>query len=297
MTNPNFLHESNEYDDNAFPFGMYTVTATQCIPPGRGYLDLHWHEELQFTLVTKGTITIQINGIDYNLEQGEAIFINCGFLHVTTAINDDGEYVSFNFPDKMLSFFAGSRMEQDFVIPYTSNYTFPVTIFKPIVSWQNTILNHLWELRNLAHKKDSFGHEYLISMKITKMWFNLVKNVSNTISKPSKNFIKKQERMQLLIAYIHENYGNDISLSDIANAANISTGECCRCFKNMFHTTPYEYLLSYRLNRSIELLNTSNYSITEIAGMVGFNYSSHFIQIFKKKMHKTPNEYRKKTTN
>ncbi|WP_373370339.1 helix-turn-helix domain-containing protein [Irregularibacter muris] len=45
------------------------------------------------------------------------------------------------------------------------------------------------------------------------------------------------------------------------------------------------------------MLNTSNYSITEIAGMVGFNYSSHFIQIFKKKMHKTPNEYRKKTTN
>lgn len=78
------LHETIFYPDASFPYIMYTANALKIIPEGRGFNDLHWHEELQITLVTKGKLTIQVNGIDHELEAGQAILINkgsCMLLH------------------------------------------------------------------------------------------------------------------------------------------------------------------------------------------------------------------------
>ena len=77
------LHEINQYSDTAFPVGLYVVTKDRIIPKGRGHLDLHWHEELQFTLVTNGSVTMQVSGEIYKLQEGEAIFINRNLLHIT----------------------------------------------------------------------------------------------------------------------------------------------------------------------------------------------------------------------
>jgi len=286
------LHETNKYNDDSFPYQMYRVTKAGITPAGRGYMDLHWHEELQFTLVTKGRVTIQINGDTDTLDKGEAVFINRGLLHMTTGISDDGEYVSFNFPDKLLSFFAGSRMERDYVLPYTNNFTLPATIFRNNVTWQKEVIDCLWELKNLMQTPAVFGWEYLISLRTNQMWYLLISSLSGSVTRTSQAFIRKQQRIQTLVNYIHDHYHEDLSLGDISAAAHISAGECCRCFKSMLHTTPVEYLSDYRLAQSIELLNHSAYSVTEIAGMVGFHSASQYIRRFRNKHGKTPGEYR-----
>lgn len=127
------LQEINRYKDSAFPVGMYVVTKDQIVPHGRGYMDLHWHEELQLTYVTSGMLELQVNGTGYRLEKGEGILINRNFVHITTGLTDGGRYVSYNFPDRLLGFFPGSRMEREDVLPYTSQYAFPAMVFKPEV--------------------------------------------------------------------------------------------------------------------------------------------------------------------
>lgn len=121
------LHEVNRYIDSAFPVGIYEVTRSGIMPEGRGYKDLHWHEELQFTYVVRGRLNIKIDGNDYIINKDEAVFINRNLLHVTTDLTEDGKYISLNFPDKLLGFFSGSRMEQDYVLPYTRGYGVPAT--------------------------------------------------------------------------------------------------------------------------------------------------------------------------
>ncbi|APO46108.1 hypothetical protein BS614_20140 [Paenibacillus xylanexedens] len=59
---------------------MYIATSSTRVPEGRGFNDLHWHEELQITLVTHGKLVIRVNGMDYELETGQAILINKGTL-------------------------------------------------------------------------------------------------------------------------------------------------------------------------------------------------------------------------
>ena len=305
------LHEINRYRDTAFPVGMYIVTKEKIIPQGRGYLDLHWHEELQVTLVTSGAMGMQVNGLVYRLREGEAIFINRNFLHITTELTDGGRYVSFNFPDKMLGFFAGSRMEQDDVLPFTGNYAFPALVFKREVPWQAEILDMLWKLQEVMTgkereeeqtKKTVSGEktaekkerpEYLVSLLITGIWYRMITNMES-VRTPSRSRVRKQERIQSMLSFIHENYMNPIQLCEIAQAANVSEGECCRCFREMVRESPGQYLLRYRVTQAMELLNGSEKSVTEVAAETGFSDASHFIQYFRKKTGMTPKEYRNK---
>ena len=105
-TSDKHLHEINRYADSAFPVGIYTVTREGILPDGRGYQDLHWHEELQLTRVEYGSLDIRVDGIDYTLHQGEAILINRNLLHVTTNLSENGKYISLNFPDQILDILA-----------------------------------------------------------------------------------------------------------------------------------------------------------------------------------------------
>ena len=58
-------------------------------------------------------------------------------------------------------------------------------------------------------------------------------------------------------------------------------------------TTPYQYLLCYRLAQSKELLGTTQQSVGEIALYVGFASESNFSAQFAKRAGQTPGEYRK----
>lgn len=285
------LHETILYPDLSFPYIMYTHTLHTSIPKGRGFNDLHWHDELQITLVTKGNLIIQVNGIDHELENGQAILINKGILHVTTKMAHDGEYVSFNFPEKLLGFYTDSAMEENYVLPYT-NSSFVSLVINGSVDWEKKVLEMLWELRNKFNMKKNWGWQYEISIKTVQLWFVLISNLSLSTEEMPKHEKQQQERLQLMLSFIHQNYSSPITLQEIADAAHLSISESTRSFKKTIHTTPYDYLIKYRIKKSSELLTSTDYTITEIARRVGFNHVNHFIQSFKKYHGKTPKDHR-----
>ncbi|TKH44620.1 AraC family transcriptional regulator [Paenibacillus terrae] len=286
------LHETIFYPDASFPYIMYTANALKIIPEGRGFNDLHWHEELQITLVTKGKLTIQVNGIDHELEAGQAILINKGVLHVTTHLTHNGQYVSFNFPEKLLAFYADSAMGKNYVLPFTNSLLLSLVI-KGDAEWQTKVLEMLWDMKKRFDTKKSWGWEYEVSIKTVQLWFTLISNISLSSEEAPKYLKLQQERLQLMLSFIHQNYPKNISLQEIADTAHLSVSECTRSFKRTIHMTPYDYLIKYRIKKGNELLISTDYTITEIARRVGFNHVNHFIQSFKKHHHITPKNFRK----
>ena len=55
----------------------------------------------------------------------------------------------------------------------------------------------------------------------------------------------------------------------------------------------FEYILYYRIQQSLYLLQSDDYSIMQIALKVGFNSSSYYSKLFKKYMKMTSREYKK----
>ena len=72
-----------------------------------------------------------------------------------------------------------------------------------------------------------------------------------------------------------------------------SASECCRLFKRVTGDTILNYLKSYRLTRSIELLEETELPVSRIALESGFNGASYYIESFKKELKQTPLQYRR----
>ena len=100
-------------------------------------------------------------------------------------------------------------------------------------------------------------------------------------------------RLSKILNFIHSNYQNKITLYDISESCNISKSECCRFFKKATKQTPFEYLLNYRIKKSIPLLLSDNLNITEISENVGFSNASYYTEIFKRVMDLSPTKYKK----
>lgn len=285
------LHEINRYHDPAFPVGIYVVTRQGIEPEGRGYRDLHWHEELQFTWAAEGTVRMKVNAREYEIRRGEAIFINRNQLHVTTELTEEGRYISLNFPEKLLGFFAGSRMEQKDVLPFTVNSMLEAVPLRKETGWQREVLEILTGILGLMMREGE-RDEYRIALELARMWRRMTVPLREELRTPTRTYVRKQRRIQTMLSYIHENYMHEICLEQLAKLANVSVGECCRCFQQLVGMSPNQYLLNYRISRGAELLAATELSVTEVAFRVGFNDSSHFIQSFRKREGVTPGKFR-----
>lgn len=289
-------YKVSEYPDPNFPIQMYTATRDKIVPPGRGYQDLHWHDEPQFTLVLNGYVEYYVNGTHYEIQKNEAIFINSMCLHQTRYISDDARYTSIAFYPDILCFMPGSTMEQKYVSPYIKDNMLEAIVFHPR-DWGGEVIKRLRKVREYLLDNDGKDHEYEVSVLMVSIWLLIIRNVKpHSMKLPERtkdNYLNKQKRMRKMLLYIYEHYQEKIRLKDIADVVNISEGECNRCFQEMVNMSPIKYLIDFRLIRAASLLRNADKSVAEIAQMTGFSDSSHFIKCFREKYDLTPNEFRR----
>ena len=74
-----------------------------------------------------------------------------------------------------------------------------------------------------------------------------------------------EERVQIILNYIHANYSKNITLDDLANAANVSKSEVLRCFKSIINISPIKYLKNFRLQNAAYMLKNSTYFLCHIS--------------------------------
>ena len=98
--------------------------------------------------------------------------------------------------------------------------------------------------------------------------------------------------VQKVINYIDFNYQEDLSLKKIAELFSISPSYLSALFKKETGTTLTEYINSKRIDVSVSLLNTTDLSIQNVAGQVGFLDVNYYTRIFKKLKGLSPSAYR-----
>jgi AraC family L-rhamnose operon transcriptional activator RhaR/AraC family L-rhamnose operon regulatory protein RhaS len=104
-------------------------------------------------------------------------------------------------------------------------------------------------------------------------------------------------RIAETITHLETNYDKPINLDDLAKKSGMSKRSFLRTFRAATDHTPIAYLIQLRINRAINLLRSSNESITEIAFKVGFSDSNYFTRQFRKITGNSPRAYRRQTVN
>lgn len=98
--------EATKHGSFEFPLVIYTTQISKNV---LGFIDWHWHEELQFCIVTKGTVNFNIEGDSIVLSEGEGLFINAEQLHnAKNYENIDSSFICLDFIPDIIYGFVGS---------------------------------------------------------------------------------------------------------------------------------------------------------------------------------------------
>lgn len=93
--------------------------------------------------------------------------------------------------------------------------------------------------------------------------------------------------------YLENNFNSKIKIKDLTSNFYISRSELFYIFKKYTNSTIIGYLNTLRINKAKELLKDTNYSITEISQLVGFDSVQYFSRVFKKSIGNSPSKFRK----
>jgi AraC-like DNA-binding protein len=113
---------------------------------------------------------------------------------------------------------------------------------------------------------------------------------------PAKSMAAKKEVLQKIresMTYIKKHYTDKITLIELSNIALISPFHLQRNFKSVYNLSPLEFITHLRLKKACQLLIKTRKSVSEIVMLCGFENSSSFIRLFKKRLKLTPVSYRR----
>lgn len=246
----------------------------------------HWHNDFEFCYVIKGYMKQNVNGEIIDMNEGDLLFINSGSMHfgfqtersdcrmfcimlnpafiINSAVNDD-----------ISKIIRGGKM------PYF-HFMHDNISDVPVISTAKKV-----------HSLTAYGAVGFELMETVYKLFRLLLERSST-DRSENIYDIELEIMHRMTGFIQKNYGSKIKLSDIAGAGFVCRSKCCRIFKRFLQKTPIEYLIEYRISKSLELFRHSDMTVTEIAHNCGFSGASYFTETFLKIMKCTPSEFRKR---
>jgi len=104
-----------------------------------------------------------------------------------------------------------------------------------------------------------------------------------------------EKLIQKAIALVEENISNaEFSVEELSHLLNMSRVNLYKKMLAITGKSPIEFIRIIRLKRSVQLLEKSQLSISEIAYEVGFNTPRYFSKYFKEEYKLTPSEYKEK---
>lgn len=177
---------------------------------------------------------------------------------------------------------------------------------KNILEYHGISLNqHVFYSGTLPEYKMSFRKiirelqqcEYGYEDYIASSFNNILLLVSRQQQNGENYTVTIPEEIEMAVSYFNENYNTKISVAQYAESLHISTNWFIRNFKQHMKMSPAQYLLSLRMVNAQSLLENTDYSVGEIAEIVGYDNQLYFSRVFKKEYGISPAQYRKRAEN
>lgn len=288
--NSELLKEKLPHGNVLFPLMVHEVSSN---PKITERLACHWHTEYEFLVITKGCAQFQIENQIIPVKENDIVFIKSDDLHaITTTCGMPLDFYAIVFHPDLLNSHLGDAIWQKYIEPVNTGLLFFPSYISPNENWGMALLQNLNKIKDLFERKE-MGYELLIKCAIYEIWYILYTHAAQNISAHEKDQTHKITRIKSMITWLQAHYTESISLEQMAYAFHISQGQLCRFFKGMTQMSVIEYLNYYRISKSIQLLDSTDKQISEIALDVGFNNISYYNKIFKYYIHMTPMVYRK----
>lgn len=160
------------------------------------------------------------------------------------------------------------------------------------VFYTGTSPEYQWLFRQMIQEMQCArpNYEELLSMLLRHI-FVLINRQIKEGNKATSYMLEETERAA---RYFNEHYNENISIEEYAEQRHVSPCWFIRKFKYYTGMPPMQYIISIRIANAQNLLESTSYTVSEIASIVGYDNPLYFSRLFKKQLGMSPMEYRKR---
>ena len=240
-------------------------------------------------MINTGTFCYQSDLVDYEVNEGDLLFIPPLLLHSIRLNGTDDfcsetyvfhvNFLGGNATDICSTRYLTPMINHELTLPYHISSTHPA----------HHSLHECFIIMASLYTEQTFGYEIALKSVLLQTLFLLLQystTESATISASS-------DKLKNVLDYIDLHYAEPLTISELAELCYFSEYHFMRFFKSAMGTSFTSYLSSYRLSMAARLLLLTNNSILDIALSCGYENLSYFNRSFKKRYKKTPSEYRR----
>ena len=231
-------------------------------------------DDIEYPL-PKGTVFFVLSGTKYHIDtDSDTIISGCNFDFVKSPNNPTSP-----IPPKKISEFDGNVLERFF---FTDSSLFN----------QSFVINNAFIL---SEKFDEIYTEF----KNKNVLYNercscILKDILTLCMRLSQlgGNSKVSKKAENIISYVHEHYNEDLTNASVASCFHYHPNYINNIIKKHTGKSLHQYILSIRIYRAIDMLQSTDLSITQIAEMVGMSDIHHFSKTFKKIVGAPPTSFR-----
>ncbi len=105
--------------------------------------------------------------------------------------------------------------------------------------------------------------------------------------------VQQSSRMDDCAAYIVAHYAAELAVSDLAARCHLSQSRFMYLFKQRFGVAPKEYQKTVRMEHARHLLVSTDLTVSEVGGMVGYHDPLYFSRLFRQTVGLSPRNFQK----
>lgn len=149
-----------------------------------------------------------------------------------------------------------------------------------------------WQARELSCEREAGDQPEVVSMVICEMIIHamVLLHKRRVLARP-----ESPEWLNRVLQWIHSPEHIACSVSEVYRVSGYSAPVVVRAFREYTGETVVGYLTGVRMETAKRMLASSNLTVLDIAGRLGYSSLSHFNRLFRKHAGMTPREYRRES--
>ena len=274
MSNERYL--MMESDIKSLSFQLESITKSKYDSDWHSTLHTHPFTELFYVVDGKGEFNIQ--GQRFPVKPNDFVIIN-----------PQVEHTELSSPDEPLEYIVlGIRGLSFSNLTPVSEGGYPFSFFN-LRDEQKDILRYLNAMVQEATAQQ-MSYELVCHNLLEILLIKILRHQHFDLEVGKQS--KATKDISFIKHYLETYYHESIQLEDLASMTHLSRFYISHSFKKEIGMSPMEYLIDIRIKESKILLRTTNYSISQVADIVGFTTPTYFSKQFRKSTGISPTDYR-----
>lgn len=252
------------------------------------YYPAHWHNAMEFTVALKPGCKYRINGIPYELDEGDVLLAWPRQIHETLFVPHKGA---------IFTQFSVAIFENNMDLVAIARYLYDCHYFarKDYPEITKFIADKVYEIRNIRNSGDVFAET-----KCKICIYEILLKIGEFVLDDKKEEIEKGRASGTAWKYVYsacnyiiENATENLTQAQVAEQIGLSSFYLSKLFKHYMNMSFPAYLANIRVRNATKLLAEDSLSITECAFQAGFQSTTAFNKAFHEITGYSPREYRK----